>query len=202
MKNHVLLLKKEKKKKDMRSFLIDLKNGDHNAFRKLYDQYGEELFRYLKAQFYFNDEIAKDILQDVFITAYTKIGSLKDIEKIRSWLYRIAFNKGVDIKRAKKKEKGFIMEIGEQLNTLEPPSMEDKLMKKEMLNILNIEAEKLPDFLRQVYLLRIEQNLPYQDIADITKTSVPRVKKAMKKIILTLYQEFKQRNINEDVLLR
>ncbi len=136
------------------SFLIELKSQSHRAFRKLYDLHGKEIFRYIRGYFPFDHHTAEDVLQEVFITAFTKISSLKDGDKIRSWLYRIASRKSIDFKRKYKVEKKYMKEYWENINIRENQSLEDKVIHKELFRSLNIEVCKLPDFLREVYMIR------------------------------------------------
>lgn len=194
--------RKQMSEREKRSFLSKLKNGNHQAYRKLYNLYGKEIFGYIRAYFPYDQHTAEDVLQEVFITAYTKISSLKDINKIREWLYRIASRKCVDFKRKEKTEIKYMKEYWENINILNQKSVEDKVIEKELFNILINEARKLPDFLREVYLLRVHQNLPYQEIAEITKTSLSRVKKAMKKAVSKLLEQLKKKNIEKDILFK
>ncbi len=189
---------KQMNEDEKRSFSNELNNHSHRAFRKLYDLYGDEILRYIRGYFPFDLHAAEDILQEVFITAYTKISSLKDINKIRSWLYRIASGKSIDFKRKKKVEKEYMKEYGERINISKNKSVEEQAIQKEMFNTLNIEVCKLPDFLRKVYMLREFQKLKYQEIAEITETSLSRVKKAMKKAVEKLMKQLKKKNITID----
>jgi RNA polymerase sigma-70 factor, ECF subfamily len=47
---------------------------------------------------------AEDLAQDTFVKAYKKFNSIKDSEKVRSWLFSIARNNAVDFFRRKKEK--------------------------------------------------------------------------------------------------
>ncbi len=200
MSKNVLYNIKELSEKEKRSFLKELKNHSHAAYKKLYNLYGKEIFGYIRSYFPFDHSTAEDILQEVFITAYTKISSLKDINKIRAWLYSIASRKSIDFKRKKIVEKKYMKEYAEQIDISKNSTVEEQVIRKDLFRALNIEVCKLPDFLRKVFILRQYQNLPYQEIVDITETSLSRVKKAMKKAVEKLLKQLKKKNIDKDIL--
>ncbi len=187
---------------EKRSFLKELKNGSHKAYKKLHNLYGKEIFGYIRSYFPFDHSTAEDVFQEVFITAYIKINSLKEVDKLRSWLYKIASRKSIDYKRKKAVEKKYMKEYGEQINILKYSSVEEQVIRKELFQVLNLEVSKLPNFLRDVYILRQYQNLPYKEIVDITETSLSRVKKAMKKAVQELLKQLKKKNIDKEILLK
>jgi len=69
-----------------------LREKEEAALRTLMEQYGDELLRtaYLLLK---DRHAAEEAVQDTFITAYAKIGQLRDDTKLRGWLIRIAVNR-------------------------------------------------------------------------------------------------------------
>ena len=78
--------------------------------------------------------------------------------------------------------------------------VEEKIVKKELFNIVNAHILRLPDFHREVFVLREYQNLPYDEIGKITNTSLSRVKKAMSKAVLILTNQLEKSSINKNFL--
>lgn len=187
---------------DKCSFFNKLINGNHKAHRELYRLYAMEIYKYIKSYFQFDSFSADDILQEVFITAYMKISSLKDINKIRVWLYKIAGSKCLNFIKKKKVERKYMEEYGENINSINNKSPEDRVIEKEVFKMVNNEVLRLPGLLREVFILREYQNLKYDEIASITDTSLSRVKKAMKKAFSKLTKYLEKKNINKDVLLK
>ena len=70
------------------------KDGDKKAFEKLYCEYREKLYFFVKKNVE-NTEAAEDIVSATFISAMEKISSLKSGEAFGSWLYSIAYNKSM-----------------------------------------------------------------------------------------------------------
>ena len=53
---------------------------------------------------YLSLEEAEDVLQDVFLQLSVGIDQVRSVESISSWLFKVAMNKIIDLKRKKKPE--------------------------------------------------------------------------------------------------
>lgn len=79
--------------KDQLSLLVErIKLGDQTSFEELYSVSSRSIY-FTCISFLRNEEDAKDVMQDVYITVYEKINSLNDAEKLISWMNKIAINK-------------------------------------------------------------------------------------------------------------
>ncbi len=75
-----------------------LKREFMNQTEKIWEEYHNKLFYFIKSRV--NDDfISKDILSDVFMKIHTKLNTVKDNSKIRSWIYQITRNTIVDYYR-------------------------------------------------------------------------------------------------------
>ncbi|SEA33541.1 RNA polymerase sigma-70 factor, ECF subfamily [Arachidicoccus rhizosphaerae] len=81
--------------------IIALKKGDETAYSYLYDQYGAALYGFI-IHMTKEQELAKDILQEVFIKIFQKI-DLYDPQKgpLYAWLIQITRNTTLDKLRSK-----------------------------------------------------------------------------------------------------
>ena len=68
--------------------------GDKNLFGDLIDKYEAKLTRYIM-RFTQHTEDVSDIIQVVFIKAYTNLQSFDTTRSFNSWIYRIAHNESV-----------------------------------------------------------------------------------------------------------
>ena len=76
---------------DISQLVQSAKNGDRSAFEQLYLETCRAVY-YTCLSFTKNEEDAKDVMQDVYITAFEKLGSLSDPAKFGAWINRIAVN--------------------------------------------------------------------------------------------------------------
>lgn len=63
--------------------------------KQVWTSYSEELKKFIISKVK-NTAFADDILQDTFIKVHTKLDTLKDITKLKSWCFRIAQNSILD----------------------------------------------------------------------------------------------------------
>ena len=79
--------------KDQLSKLVEkIRQGDQTSFEELYSVSSRSIY-FTCISFLRNEEDAKDVMQDVYITVYEKINSLNDVEKLIPWMNKIAINK-------------------------------------------------------------------------------------------------------------
>ena len=98
--------------------------GDTSAFGKLVERYQDFVFtiafRIMKVR-----EEAEEVAQDAFIKAYESLNSFRGESKFSSWLYSIAYRKGLDALRKNKKYKA--SEIIDDITEGEVSGIEDAL---------------------------------------------------------------------------
>jgi RNA polymerase sigma-70 factor, ECF subfamily len=101
--------------------VLRYQRGDAGAFGELIQLWERPLFFYLRRLLQ-QEEDAWDALQEVWIAAIRSLGSLRDLDSLRAWLYRIARNAALMQLRKRKDEAPFAgTEDGE---IIEPPAPE------------------------------------------------------------------------------
>lgn len=70
-------------------------NGDAGAFEELYRQHAGRLFN-LASRMVGSQQEAEDLLQEVFLHAYRKLGSFRGDSSLATWLYRLGMNQCLD----------------------------------------------------------------------------------------------------------
>ena len=144
-------------------FLVKrFQKGDLSAFEELYKMYYQDLLRYLIA-ISKKPEIAEDITQETFITAFRKREILDDPTKFKYWLFKIGTRKFQMYLRSRKDYK--LLEVEKHDENITSPSttviqQEEKEIVKRALSILC--AEK-----REVLWLHIVEDVPHTEIARI-----------------------------------
>ncbi len=143
------------------------------GFRVMMDTYKERIYWHIRRIVVLHED-AEDILQETFINAYRFIGSFNGESKIYTWLYRIATNECIRVLRKRKKMDQNIEELSAKhalkLTTTDIESGDEILVKFQNA-ILH-----LPEKQRLVFTLRYYDDLPYEDICYILKTSVNALK--------------------------
>src|SRR5437763_1709684 len=76
-------------------------NGDTAAFGVLVQRHQERLY-YTVYRLVENAEDAQDVVQESFLHAYQSLDSFKGDSLFFTWLYRIAFNSAISLRRKKR----------------------------------------------------------------------------------------------------
>jgi RNA polymerase sigma-70 factor (ECF subfamily) len=76
------------------------RDGDANAFEELYRQHAGRLYN-LTFRMAGSAQEAEDLLQEVFLHAYRKLGSFRGDSSLGTWLYRLGMNQCLDYLRGR-----------------------------------------------------------------------------------------------------
>ena len=162
-----------------------LKKGEESAFRYLVDNYQDRVYNTALGILQ-NAEDAEDVAQEVFIQVYRSIQTFKGESKLSTWLYRIATTRALDLIRSKKSKKrfGFMQKLFGDSNEplMELPDFNHpgiKLDQKESAAKLFKAISQLPENQRIAFSLHKIEDLSYQEISEIMKTTVPAVESLM-----------------------
>ena len=136
--------------------------GDRNAFSELVRIHARGVFNVVYRMC--GDElIAEDAAQETFIRAWQNLSSYRPQTPLRNWLYRIAFNAGLDMLR---KEKRILPNAIEDLNLSDgQPGLESLVSQQERTQLVQKAILSLPDASRAVLVLREYEEMSYQEIS-------------------------------------
>jgi RNA polymerase sigma-70 factor (ECF subfamily) len=153
-----------------------IRAGDHDAFRELFDRYHRRAYA-VALGVVKNPHDALDVVQEAFIKVHRHIANFQGSSSIYTWLYRIVMNLSIDhVRKAKK-----TMEFDEQGakdataegSDLLPRVVESNpgktVVRKEMTAHIQAALNQLPDYHRQVIVLRELEGCSYEEMAKILK---------------------------------
>ncbi|MFO7879628.1 MAG: sigma-70 family RNA polymerase sigma factor [Bacteroidales bacterium] len=148
-------------------------NPDY-AFHFLVQKYQERLYFVIRKILIVHED-TDDILQESFIKIYQNLGEFRGDSELFSWMYRIAVNEALNYLRKQKRKHVF-----------SPVSYEDKLSQNLSADAYfdGDEAEarlqkailSLPQKQRLVFNMKYYDNLKYDDMSEILKTSTGALK--------------------------
>ena len=156
--------------------LLDfMRSGDHGAFEELYDRYKVALYLHAKRMLQDEDE-TKDVIQEVFTTLWHKKDELFISSSVKSYLYSAVRNKVLNILAHQKFEVKYLNSLQQVIN-LGEMSLEESLMERELINIIEREVDLLPAKMREVFVMSRRDHLSHKEIADKLNISDKTVKK-------------------------
>ena len=166
--------------------------GDIDFFGVLVHRYKEKMIRYARKFLHDNEDI-NDIIQEIFIKAYTNIQSFDTKRKFSSWLYRIAHNELVN---ALKKRKKNILPLFE-LDTFLPHSLKDDFLsqnidRQDIQKMINKCLDQLEPKYSEPIILYYLEDLSYKEIAEVMRVPIStvgiRIKRA-KEIMKSIFKK-------------
>jgi len=149
--------------------------GDEKAFTHLFRAYYQKLGAYV-FRITESSELAKDIVQDVFLKVWTNRENLATVQRFGAYIYVLARNHTYNCLRQIARERTRKIEAMQEI--LQPDSSEEQ--ECEYFDLLEQAVLELPPQQRRVYLLSRRERLKYDEIARDMEISYETVKKYLK----------------------
>lgn len=157
---------------------MDRVRPDDETFRSIFAQHHKFVFRFLYGMVGQRD-LAEDLTQETFMRAYRSMNTLRGESKLSTWLCGIAKNVALNTLRERHREFPNI-EINDQSVTKaiegEGTAPDDYLLNKELRNVIHHALKRLDSDKRMVFVLKLLQQRSYEEIAEITGFSIPKLK--------------------------
>jgi RNA polymerase sigma-70 factor (ECF subfamily) len=166
-----------------------IRSGDGAAFEHLYQQHAARLYN-LAYRMAGTAHDAEDLLQEVFLLAYRKVGSFRGESSLGTWLYRLAMNHCLDVLRSRQSR------MGQQTDSLDDEAAAEPAAVPALAAVSRIDLdraiERLPHACRAAFLLHDVEGFGHQEVGAILGisegTSKSQVHKARLRIRTYLSQ--------------
>jgi RNA polymerase sigma factor (sigma-70 family) len=167
--------------------------GYDEAFRVIHDRYRPRLQAYVRQMLAGHSSDVEDALQDVFVRAYAGLRANDRELALRPWLYRVAHNRCVDeLRRCSPQSSPELVEACAGRPDSDPVAESER---RETLQRLVTDIERLPDQQRSALLMHELSGMPYADVADVLGVSVPAVKSLLMRARTGLHQAREARSV-------
>jgi RNA polymerase sigma factor (sigma-70 family) len=156
--------------------LVELfQKGNETSFNELVRRYQEKVY-WIARRFVNDHDQADEIVQEVFVKVYNALKKFRGESSVYTWLYRITVNVALNTLR-KQRVRDFIRidEFFEMPN--DENEQPDAIVEKDEQQKLIEEAiAKLPEKQKAVFILRYHEELSYEEISHILRTSIGGLK--------------------------
>ncbi|TBL72652.1 RNA polymerase sigma factor [Paenibacillus thalictri] len=140
----------------------DVLGGDKQAFAFVIDKYKGQILALLRKMLGPSPDL-QDIAQEVFIQAYNHLKEYKAEHSFSAWIYRIASNRCIDELRKRKRTP---IAVSFEFEAAHCETPEASYLEKERNSALEKLIWELDPDHRVVFILRHQQYLSYQEIAE------------------------------------
>jgi len=127
-----------------------------------------------------NKEDAQDVAQETFLKCWKKKEDVSKVENLKAWIFRVALNAGKDLQRSAYKRKSRAMPAEEIMESKEIASPCDLLENQESVELIRKALMDLRPEEKEVFLLRQNAEMSYEDIAKNYNRPLGTVKTQMR----------------------
>lgn len=170
-------------------------NGERNAYRTLVDRHSPMVFHIVR-RFVKNEDLVKELAQQVFVKCYERLDSFNGNSKFSSWLYQMTMNHCRDYAKNIRRQ-------NVQFSEMEKSYLDQHMMNNQTpltdvedqeWNVLLYQAlDQLPPDYAEPFLLKYRDGLTYPVMSEkldvsvsALKVRVHRARKELKEIMENL----------------
>lgn len=166
-----------------------LRQGDERAFAELVRRHQGRIYN-LALNYVKDEEEAKDLTQDIFITVHRSLASLRDEAKFGAWLYQLALNHCRN-RYKRLQRRGFFRsrsldDPDSPLHLTDGESPEGLLARQDQDSLVRRAISELAPAEKEIVLLRDIEGLSYEEIGDILAIPLGTVKSKLNRARLAL----------------
>jgi RNA polymerase sigma-70 factor (ECF subfamily) len=165
-------------------------DGDLRAFEVLVRRHGPLMRAYANRVLGANSEV-DDVVQETFITAWSKLPELADLAAVKSWLMRIVNRKAIDRMRARHDERPILEWDAETPPSESPERQAEAGSQRDQLKAA---LERLPEAQRQCWVMKEIGGFSYEEIAEelgVPPSTVRGLLARARKTLITEMEEWR-----------
>lgn len=156
-----------------KELIAEFRADNNIGFRKIVKKYQERVYWQIR-RITKNHQDTEDVMQNVFIKAWKGLENFREDSGLYTWLYRIAFNETQTFLAKENKRRTV---------DLDPPLFENSISIEgkeysgaEIESLLKKALDELPEKQRMVFELKYFEDLKFNQVSEITGTSVGGLK--------------------------
>ncbi len=161
------------------AILSALQDGAPEAFRAVFDEYSDRLFR-VAIGVLRDPAGAEDAVQETFIKLVNGIDQFEGRSRLGTWLYRVARNEALQQLRRPERRQGSRLtdldSVTEQASADRLADPEAQLARSEALDTIDAALSNLPESLRAAFVLRDIESLSTAEAAEALEISESALK--------------------------
>lgn len=175
--------------------LVQIAAGDQDAFNEIFDRFSKQIYNFINKQVVEHESV-EDLVQEVFLRVYKSAKNFDPEKKFSSWIYKIALN---EVKRhwkraASRQTYSLNQPLGDEGGDSErqdlirderdtpDTTVEKAIFSKDLRELI----DRLPEKQKTVVLLKVYNELTFEEIAEICdcplSTVLSRMRYAVSKL--------------------
>lgn len=156
------------------NFFLLVKLDKNKAFNLVFDAYWSALYKQAYKKVHCTD-LAQDLVQDVFVSLWDKIELLDAESSVLAYLFAILRNKILKLYEKDSVRLKYAVSVTTNVAPADVYS-QNTILEKELKTIIDAEVERMPMRMKEIYLLKREDDLSIKQIAQDLSLSEQTVK--------------------------
>jgi len=181
---------------NLKLLIQQLQTGSEKAFTAVYDKYSPQLYRNI-LRLVKDDEIAQELLQDLFLKIWERRQYIKIEGSFKSFLYKVAENLVYAHFRKIAKDNRLIAKLIISYDDFET-NVEETIISRENHDFLKKAIENLSPQRKQIYTLCKLEGKSYEEVSNELGISTSTVRNQIVKANKSIKQYF---TLNQDMVI-
>jgi RNA polymerase sigma-70 factor (ECF subfamily) len=175
--------------KDDCTIVKDIQEGKYASFEILYHKYFPKMYSFIMIKSGGNVALTQDVTSETFLKAFEHIGDFvcKEGGSFSARLYRIAYTTFIDHIKQKTPD----VSLDEKKDVKEQADMIDLYQKKSQTESIIQFLETLGTEKKDLFLLRIWEEMNYEEIAEIMGKSAESCRQEFSRTMKKVQEKFK-----------
>lgn len=161
-----------------------LKTGSKAAFTEIYNRYWPLLFLHVRRMLS-DDELAQDIVQELFTWIWNKAEELEFTTSLSAYLYSSVRNRVFNVIKHEKIKESSLQDIAEFMEEGRLLA-DERLRYQELVDVIESEIARMPEKMREIFELSRKGNLTHKEIAALLGISEHTVRKQVQRALKNL----------------
>ena len=177
--------------KDEIDLILQLQQWDLDSFTPLYEKYFQKIYSFALMKADGNVQLAEDATATTFMKAFENINRFsveKEGSSFAAWIYNIAYHSLLDILKRKESDN-----IDDENNISDDSDYVDYFQKHVQTEQILAYLWELWNDKKDLFILRIRENLSYDEIAEILWKRSSTCRKDFSKLVKKIAEHFKYR---------
>jgi len=156
---------------------LRVRAGDPEAYQDIFHRYSKPVLSFIYAMIGDRSN-AEELLQETFIRAYQRLDSARVTGRFSSWLFGIARNVVREAIKAKYRDRRKVSLGDPEFEALEDAraGQNESVIAAELRRVIRRALADLPESRRVVFVLKIVNQMSYEEISSATGTSIAKLK--------------------------
>lgn len=178
--------------------ILQFQKGKEKAFTQIYNVYKDKIY-FMAINFFKDEQIAEDIVQETFMKVIQDIKTLKSPEAFHIWILRIAYRTCID--QTRKKMYAMQEELDEEVEDQQTPTVIRQMKSQEISETVLKIIESMAPSLRYVCILRFYEGLSVKETAEVLGITENAVKVRTNRAKSYLKEELEKKNMTPKVYM-